>query len=117
MSAASVNAVAICTSCEPSSTCRRSWRSATTPPISVKQQDRQLPEEVVEAEVKRRVGQLEDEPRLGDLLHPVADRGGEGAEPQDAEVAVVKGGERAADDGIPGSGRGLWGGTALDNSY
>ena len=67
------------------------------------QQDRQLAEEVVEAEIERRVGQLEDEPRLGDLLHPVADGRGEGAEPQHAEIAVVKGGERAADDGMNGS--------------
>ena len=62
------------------------------------QHDRQLAEEIVEPEVERRVGQLEDQPGLRDLLHPVADGRGEGAEPQDAEVAVVEGGKGAADE-------------------
>ena len=69
------------------------------------EQDRQLPEEIVEPEEERRLGQIEDQPGLRDLLHPVADRRGEGAEPQDAEVAVVKGGEGATDDGIE---RSVW---------
>ena len=59
------------------------------------QQDRQLPEEIVEPEEERRLGEVEDEPALRDLLHPRADRRGEGAEPEDAEIAVSEGGERA----------------------
>ena len=64
------------------------------------QEDGELPEEVVETQVERRVRQLEHEPRLRDLLHPVANGRGKGPEPEDAKVPVVKGGEGAADDGI-----------------
>ena len=71
------------------------------------QEDRELPEEVVEAQVERGIGQLEDEPRLGHLLHPVPDRRGESPEPQDAEIAVVERGEGPADDGVQGFGRRL----------
>ena len=90
-----MNAVAICTYCEPSSSWRRSWRSAIDAADQREEQDRQLAEEVVEPEVERRVGEVEDQPALRDLLHPGADRRGEGAEPQHAEIAVSEGGERA----------------------
>ena len=52
------------------------------------QQDRQLAKKCVEGEVLRRVGQLEHQPVLRDLLHPVADAGCAGAHPQHAEIAV-----------------------------
>jgi hypothetical protein len=42
--------------------------------------------------------QLEDEPGLGDLLHPVPDGRGERAEPQDPEIAVVEGGKGPPED-------------------
>ena len=63
------------------------------------EQDGELSEEIVKAEVERRLGQIEDEPRLRDLLHPVANGGGEGPEPEDAEVPVGKGGEGATEQG------------------
>jgi hypothetical protein len=59
------------------------------------QQNRQLAEEVVEPQIKGRLRELEDEPRLRNLLHPVADGRGEGAEPEDAKVAVFERGEGA----------------------
>ena len=64
------------------------------------QQDRQLAEEVVEAEVERRLGELEDEPALRDLLHPGPHRRGEGTEPQDAKIAIGERRERAAENGL-----------------
>ena len=41
-------------------------------------------------------GQRDDEPRLRHLLHPGADAGDEGAEPEQAEVAERQGGRDAA---------------------
>ena len=52
------------------------------------EQDRQLAEEVVEPQVERGLRQLEDEPALRHLLHPRADGGGEGAEPEHPEIAI-----------------------------
>ena len=66
------------------------------------QQDGQLAEEVVEAEVEGRLGQVEDEPALRHLLHPGADRRGERAEPEDPEVPVDKRRERAAEVRLDG---------------
>ena len=57
------------------------------------QQDRQLAQEIIEPEEERGLGEVEDEPALRDLLHPGADGRGEGPEPQDAEIAVAKGGK------------------------
>src|SRR5262249_10200851 len=59
------------------------------------QQDRQLTEKIVEPKEKRRLGEIEDQPALRDLLHPGADGRGKGAEPQDAEVAITERGKRA----------------------
>ena len=41
------------------------------------------------------MGEIENEPTLRDLLHPGADRGSEGAEPENPEVAVGESGEGA----------------------
>ena len=61
------------------------------------QDDRQLLQERVETEVEgRRVGQRDDEPVLGDDLHPRADARGAGANPLHAEVAVGEGHQGAA---------------------
>ena len=68
------------------------------------QQDRQLPEKVVEPEEERRLRQIEDQPALRDLLHPGADRGGEGAEPQDAEIAIGERRERALQERLADAG-------------
>ena len=38
------------------------------------QQDRQLAEEIIEPEEERRLGEIENQPALRDLLHPRADR-------------------------------------------
>ena len=75
------------------------------------EQDRQLAEERVEAEVERRVRQREHEPALGDLLHPRADAGREGADPQHAEVAVGERARHAPEDGVDGHGLSIlvWG--------
>ena len=97
-SAASVNAVAICTYCDAEQQVAAIVAVGDDAADQRQQQDRQLAEEVVEAEVERRFGELEDEPALRDLLHPGADRRGEGAEPQDAEIPVGERGERAAEE-------------------
>ena len=39
---------------------------------------------------ERRMAQAVDEPALGDDLHPGADTGGAGADPHQAEIAVLK---------------------------
>jgi hypothetical protein len=52
------------------------------------QQDRQLPQEVVQPEEERGLRQVEDQPALRDLLHPGADGRRKGAGPDDAEVAI-----------------------------
>ena len=66
------------------------------------QQDGQLAEEVVQAEVEGRLGQVEDEPALRDLLHPGADGRRECAEPEDPEVTVGERRERAAEVRLDG---------------
>ena len=68
------------------------------------QHDRQLAEEGVEPQEERRFGERQNEPGLGDALHPGADAGGEGAEPQDAEIPVGERG-RQAPEGPAGRGR------------
>ena len=93
---ASAKADVIWTNCEASSSLRRSRRSATTPPISVNRRIGSSPEERVEGEVRRRVRQLEDQPALGDLLHPRADAGRARAHPEHAEVAVAERGRDAS---------------------
>jgi hypothetical protein len=60
------------------------------------QENRKLSEEIVEAELERGLGQLEDEPALRHLLHPRADRRGKRAKPEDAKVAVGECRESAA---------------------
>ncbi len=52
------------------------------------QDDRELLQERVEAEVERGIGQREDQPVLRDDLHPRADRRAAGADPLDAEVSI-----------------------------
>ena len=68
------------------------------------QHDRQLAEKGVEPEEERRIGERQNQPVLGDALHPGADAGGEGAEPQDAEIPVGERG-RQAPEGPAGRGR------------
>ena len=99
-SAASVKAAVICTYCDPSSRRRRSCRSAIDAADEREQQDRQLPEEIVEPKEERGLGEVEDEPALRDLLHPRADGRRERAEPEHAEIPVGEGGERALQEGL-----------------
>ena len=83
---------------------RMIWRDSTTDIVPVgddpanqrEQQDGELPQEIVKAEVERGFRQVEDQPRLSDLLHPISDSGGEGYKPQNAKVAVGEGGKGAA---------------------
>jgi hypothetical protein len=58
--------------------------------------DRQLLQECVEAQKKRRGGQRqrEHQPVFGQALHPGADARGAGAEPEDAEIAVMQRGSQ-----------------------
>jgi hypothetical protein len=62
------------------------------------QQDRQLSEKVVEAQIERRFGELEDEPALRDFLHPCAHGRGEGTEPEEAKIAIRERRQRAAEN-------------------
>ena len=62
-------------------------------------------EEIVEAEKEGRFRQVEDQPALGDLLHPRPDGGGERAEPQDAKVAIAEGGQGALQERVGERGR------------
>jgi len=66
------------------------------------QQDRQLTEKIVEPEEERRLGEVEHQPALRDLLHPRPDRRRERAEPEDPEVAVREGGERSLEERLGG---------------
>ena len=54
------------------------------------QKDRELTEEVVQAEEERGLRQVENEPALRHFLHPRADRGGERAKPENPEVPVAE---------------------------
>ena len=56
--------------------------------------DRQLLQERVEAEVERRAGQRQNQPVLRDDLHPRADGRTAGANPLDAEIPVGEGRQR-----------------------
>ena len=60
------------------------------------QDDRELLQERVEAEVERRVGQREDQPVLRDNLHPGPDGRTAGADPLDAEIPVHERRQHAA---------------------
>src|SRR4029079_4443478 len=53
--------------------------------------DRQLAEEVVDAEVEVRLRQVEDQPALRLCLNPGADGGAERGEPEDPEIAMGEG--------------------------
>ena len=70
------------------------------------QQDRQLAEKVVQPKEKRGFGQVENEPALRHLLHPRADRRGEGAEPQNAKIPVSKRCQRALQERVAEGDRG-----------
>ena len=61
------------------------------------QHDRQLLQKRVETEVERRRGQRQHQPVFGQALHPGADAREAGAEPEDAEVAMVQSGGDAPD--------------------
>ena len=54
-------------------------------------------QEAVDAEEERGAGQRVDEPRLRQHLHEGADGGGDGAEPEETEVAVAEGAEGAGE--------------------
>ncbi len=72
------------------------------------EEDRQLPQEVVEPEIEPRgIGEVEHEPALRDLLHPGADGRGEGAEPEHPEIAVRERGKGALEGRGP-QGRRWW---------
>ena len=97
--AVSRKAQPICTHCEISSTLRRSMRSATTPPTS---ENRKIGMPPRKASSPSRNGELESL-RTSQLcasdLHPRADAGGAGADPHQAEIAVLKCFEDPADHG------------------
>jgi len=59
------------------------------------QQDRKLAEEVVDAEIELRSGQVIDEESLGVFLHPGADRRAQRREPEQSEIPVGKGADYA----------------------
>src|SRR5262249_22041798 len=62
-------------------------------------QNRNRRAETDQAQPESRVGQLEHEPSLGDVLHPGADVGKEVAGPEEPEVAVAeRAGERNPND-------------------
>ncbi len=67
--------------------------------------DRQLLQERVEAEVERRIGQREDQPVLRDDLHPRADGRTAGADPLDAEIPVGEGRQHAPQAALERRGR------------
>ena len=58
----------------------------------------------VEAQVKTRLGQVEDEQTLRVLLHPRADRGAERGKPQQTEIPVSEGNGHPMPPGSPGIG-------------
>ena len=89
-SSVSRNAQPICTYCEPSSTWRRSMRSASTPPNSENRKIGRPFEHLVERQQERGVGERVDQPALRDDLHPGADAGRARADPHQAEVAILK---------------------------
>jgi hypothetical protein len=93
---ARANADAIWTHCEMSRSERRSRRSATTP-MSENSMIGVAPKGV-EAEEQRRTRQREDQPALGDRLHPGPNAGGKGAEPEHPEIAVGEGGGDTPED-------------------
>src|SRR6185369_3062477 len=62
-----------------------------------KEEHRSGGEEAVDAEEERGVGHRKDDPALGHRLHPGAGGRGERAEPEEAEVAITKGAERAGE--------------------
>jgi hypothetical protein len=64
-------------------------RSATTPPIK-EQEDGNAAEKLVGREQAGGVAQAVNQPTLGYDLHPGADAGGAGAEPHQAEIAILE---------------------------
>src|SRR5262249_10817314 len=54
------------------------------------QEERRVAQERVEAQPEGRARHREDQPVLGDLLHPGADRGREGPRPHEAKVGVCE---------------------------
>ena len=54
------------------------------------QQNGDLAEEAIETEKEGRAGEGEDQPALSDDLHPGADGGGAGANPEEAKIAVME---------------------------
>ena len=64
--------------------------------------DRELLQERVEAQVKRRSGQRQHEPVLRDDLHPGADRRAARPNPLDPEIPIGEGRQRAAHGALQG---------------
>ena len=96
-----MKATAIWMPCDISIMCRRLRRSATTPPISVNSRIGSSPtkESRPRKNAEADAGERDDEPGLGDLLHPCADARRERAEPEEAKVAVGQG-NRDAECGL-----------------
>ena len=74
------------------------------------QHDWELLHESIEAEKKCGAGQRENEPALGDVLHPGANGGSTRTEPKNAKIAVGEGRQHPAHGASPGgSSRGVYG--------
>ena len=54
------------------------------------QKDRDAAQKLVQRQQKRRVAEAIDQPALGHDLHPGADARGAGADPHQAEIAIMK---------------------------
>ena len=68
-----------------------------------KEEDRNIAQKRVETQQKRRFGHVENQPVLRDLLHPRADAGREGADPEEPEVAILESFECAAEHSVDGA--------------
>jgi hypothetical protein len=90
--AARRNASSIMVVCVASSRLRLLTRSAMTPPKEGEEQKRNGAAEADNAEPESGVvGEREDEPALGHILHPGADVGEKIAAPEEAEVGIAEG--------------------------
>src|SRR5207249_2709094 len=57
-------------------------------------EERQRSDETVESNQQSGAREVVDQPRLGDLLHPVADVADDRATPQESEVTMAQGAKR-----------------------
>ncbi len=60
-----------------------------------KEHDRQLPQKEIQAEIKRILGEIVDQPALRELLYKRANGGDTRSQPHDPEIAVSKRSEDA----------------------